>query len=302
MTPATHSPSIPLPPGADQTSASPGLTGAPPTSGAPEPWQEPGFEGLVAVMARLRADDGCPWDRAQTLESLKPYLLEETFEVLEVMDHPHGSLREELGDLLFQIVFQARIAEELHAFSVHDVAEGIRQKMIRRHPQVFQTAPTTESGVHTPEQGVTNWEQAKRNERRKLKPDASILDGVPSALPALLQAWRMTEKASRVGFDWPDIQGVQDKLQEELQELQEAITTGNPEQVAHELGDVLFSVVNLSRFLSLNPEEALRKANLRFKYRFQHIERALQAEGLRPEDQSLDALEARWQDAKRAGL
>lgn len=278
------------------------------------PWEQSGFDGLIAVMARLRADDGCPWDREQNLESLKPYLLEEAFEVLEVMDTPFGSLREELGDLLFQIVFQARIAEELQAFTVHDVADGIRRKMIRRHPHVFpplaaaRNASAQDAGDQSPgspttgEQVVTNWEQAKREERRKVNEKASVLDGIPSALPSLLQAWRMTEKASRVGFDWPSLEGVRAKLDEEIAELDEAIEGGNADEISHELGDVLFSLVNMSRFLGHNPEETLRKANLRFKARFQHMEQALHAEGLRPEQLDIDALEARWQAAKRSGL
>lgn len=283
---------VPLKP--EIPSSSTGIT--PLTASAlPPPASGPdALQGLLEVMARLRSPGGCPWDREQTLESLKPYLLEEAFEVLEAIDGPRSHHREELGDLLLQIVFQARIAEEAGDFTFYDVAEAIRSKMVRRHPHVFGNA--TEDSA----EGVRDsWESRKRDERRTARADASVLDGIPAALPALLQAWRMTEKAARVGFDWPDLQGVRDKVQEELGELEEALAQGQPTEIEAELGDVLFSLVNLARHLKLNPEETLRRANLRFKQRFQVMEQALHAQGLRPETLSIEDLEAHWQAAKR---
>jgi len=253
------------------------------------------FAALVDVMARLRGPDGCPWDREQTLETLKSYLIEEAYEVLEAMEGPRDHLREELGDLLLQIVFQAQLAGEEGSFDIAEVIEGIRAKLVHRHPHVFGT-----SQVASSEAVKDTWEQNKREDRRKRKGDASVLDGIPASLPALLQAWRLTDKASRVGFDWPSLDGVQEKLQEELGELSEALETGAQDPIAHELGDVLFSIVNLSRFLKVNPEEALRRANLRFTARFQHLERALHREGLRPEEVGLEELDRRWDAAKRA--
>lgn len=252
------------------------------------------MKALAEVVARLRSPQGCPWDQAQTAQSMKPYLIEEAFEVLEAMDGPPDQWREELGDLLFQIVFHARLAEEQGLFDLAGVASGIHDKMVRRHPHVFgDSTATSAEGV------VQSWEQQKREERRKTQQRASVLDGIPSAQPALLEAWRMTEKASRVGFDWPDVSGVQEKLAEELGELQEAMREGSQAAIEHELGDVLFSVVNLARFLGVNPEDALKKTNRRFKARFHRIEDALLAQGKRPEEVHMEQLEQLWQEAKR---
>lgn len=277
------------------SSASSSASGAS-TSASSAPAAGPeSLRDLLLVMARLRAPDGCPWDREQSLETLKPYLLEEAFEVLEAIDGPRSHHKEELGDLLLQIVFQAQIAAEAGDFTFYDVAEAIRSKMVKRHPHVFGSA------IETSADGVKDsWESRKRDERRKARPDASVLDGIPRALPALLQAWRMTEKAARVGFDWPDRTGVRDKLDEELRELDEALSLDDPDQIEAELGDVLFSVVNLARHLKLNPEETLRKASIRFQHRFQTMETSLNAQGLRPEALSIEALEAHWQAAKKA--
>lgn len=228
------------------------------------------------------------------------------------------------GDLLFQIVFQARLAQEQGQFDIEAVARSIEEKMIRRHPHVFGpraellspelsspelsspelsspelSSPELSSPEPSRQGGAEDWELRKREERRLKQARASVLDGIPSTQPALLEAWRMTEKASRVGFDWPSLEGVQDKLQEELAELQEALTEQAPEAIEHELGDVLFSVVNMARFLGLNPEDALKKANRRFKGRFQRMEEQLLAQGQRPEEVSLETLEALWQAAKR---
>lgn len=253
---------------------------------------------LCDVMARLRAD--CSWDRAQDLHSLRPYLIEEAHEVLEVLDQlaPDGSgdweeHRDELGDLLFQIVFQAEIQREAGRFDVGHVAEAIRAKLVRRHPHVFGS----ESGTDT-----IGWEAIKAEERAaKGKRHESALDGVPGHLPALLRAYRLGQKANRVGFDWPDWRGVLAKIREELAEIEETL---DPEpdraRFEEEVGDLLYAVVNLCRHLEVDPEAALRGTMTRFRARFRLVEESLAAEGKRPEDADLDDLEARWQRAKRA--
>jgi len=253
------------------------------------------FCELVEVMARLRSPEGCPWDLEQTHETLKPFLLEEAYEVLEAMEGPPDHFSEELGDLLLQIVFHAQLAQEDGRFDIAAVVAGIRDKMIRRHPHVFG-----DQNANSAKAVMTHWEQHKREERRTKHPDASVLDGVPKALPSLLQAWRLTEKASRVGFDWPDVGGVRAKLTEETEELDRAIADGDAAAVEHELGDLLFTIVNLGRFLNLNPEEALRKTNERFTARFRFLERALGDQGKRPEEVSAAELDEGWNAAKVA--
>lgn len=265
------------------------------------------LEELVEVMAKLRAPDGCPWDRAQDYGTLKAYLIEEAYEVLEVMDiTTPDAHREELGDLLLQIVFQAQIAKERGDFDIQEVIGAITDKMLRRHPHVFTDGPRASS----PEEAYGQWERIKQEERRetakgKSKEQASVLMGVPNHLPALLRALRVTDKASRVGFDWGDKSGVMDKLNEELAELSEAEALEDPAArkaaVQHEFGDVLFTMVNLARFLDLNPEEALRESTQRFMERFQSMERALEAEGRIIEDTNPETLDALWEAAKRSG-
>ncbi len=252
------------------------------------------FENLVQVVARLRAPGGCAWDRRQTPASLKPYLVEELYEVLEAIeDGDPGHLCEELGDLLLHIVFQAQMASEQGTFDIDDVVRGIRDKMVRRHPHVFI------QGTNTPEEQVSvDWERSKREDRRGRHTHASILDGVPRAMPALLRAARLAERASRVGFDWPSIEGVWKKLEEELHELRRAAAHGTQAEVRHELGDVLFTVVNLARFLRVDAEDALRRANSRFVARFRELERGLECEGMKPEDVDLEELDRRWEKAK----
>ena len=242
------------------------------------------FHDLVDVVAKLRSPGGCPWDIKQTHESLKPFLLEEAYEVLEALDtHNPQHLREELGDLLLQILLHAHIESEKQAFTIHDVITDLTQKLIRRHPHVFSAA-SDEAPKLDSEQVVTQWEAIKRAERST--ESDSILAGVPASLPSLLRAHQIQKRAARVGFDWETPEQVFEKLDEELEELQAAApcvpipdaepSVQEPEMnaaVEHELGDVLFTIVNVARFLRINPEEALRKANNRFTARFQYIER-----------------------------
>jgi len=247
---------------------------------------------LHQVMAQLRAPDGCPWDRAQTLDTLRGYLLEETYELLEAIDSGDvAAHREELGDLLFQAVFQAAIREEQGEFDLGDAADGIREKLLRRHPHVFGDGPKHD----TADQVRKAWEEIKRDEKK----ERATLDGVPETLPALLRAVRIGEKAAQVGFDWPDPSGVRQKVDEELGELDAAIAAGDMAHAQDELGDLLFALCNYARHLKLMPEDALRGTIRRFLARFAEVERALRARGQKPSDVDLDQLEALWQQAKR---
>lgn len=249
------------------------------------------FDDLVAIVARLRSEGGCAWDRAQTERTLRPYLTEEAYEVLDAIDRgDDANLVKELGDLLFIVVMIARMAEERGAFSLADVARSVSGKMIDRHPHVFDAAHVmtgTEGGAHT-------WEHRKSRERV----GGSALDGVPDALPALLRAHRISEKASKVGFDWPDRTGVRMKVDEELAELDEALASGDEAAITEEFGDVLFSLVNLGRFLPAGSEDALRGATSKFERRFRDVEADLLADGLSMHEVGLDALELRWQRVK----
>jgi nucleoside triphosphate diphosphatase len=259
------------------------------------------MDRLVEIMGRLRAEGGCPWDREQDLRSLRPYLIEEAFEVLEEMDRAAygGSWRamcEELGDLLFQIVFHAQLARELGEFGMADVCQAIADKIERRHPHVFG-----EKQVEGAQQVLENWAKLKAEERkRKTGREGSVLEGVPREAPALMRAERLTEKASRLGFDWRNTAEVRAKLDEELKELDGAIASGDRDALEHEVGDVLLTMVNLARFLSTPPEDALRMAIRRFTTRFQHIESALRAEGVALGEASLEDMERHWQAAKVA--
>jgi tetrapyrrole methylase family protein / MazG family protein len=255
------------------------------------------FVELVEIMARLRGENGCPWDREQTSESIKPYLVEETYEVLEAIDEQDpAKLKEELGDLMLQIVFHARMAEEAGAFSIGDVLASINDKLVRRHPHVFGDVK-----AETAQEVLFNWEQIKQTERRQATGDASLLDGVPRELPALLRAHRLQEKASRVGFDWQEAQEVFRKVEEELDELRAAMQGQAADRVEAELGDLLFALVNLSRFLAVNPEEALRKTIARFIARFRYIEEELARRGRSLRQASLEEMDALWAEAKARG-
>jgi tetrapyrrole methylase family protein/MazG family protein len=274
-----------------------------------------GFDRLVQIMAALRAPDGCPWDRKQTHDSLKPYLLEETYEVLETIDqHDMAKLREELGDLLLQILFHAQIAAEQGRFTIEDVMGLLADKLIRRHPHVFNK-PASGQDRLSPEEVYGKWEQIKRQEREAAGRTQSVLDGVPNTLPALLRAYQVQARAARVGFDWPDSREgtaqVLEKVEEECRELQAALS-GDPggadgvrsrsqEQITAEFGDVLFSLVNLARKLTVNPEDALRLATGRFVDRFHYIEAEARRTGRSLDSMSLEEMDRLWADAKKAG-
>jgi MazG family protein len=246
-------------------------------------------------MARLRdPQNGCPWDREQRFETIAPYTIEEAYEVADAVERASmNDLKEELGDLLFQVLFHARMAEEQGAFDFADVANGLAEKMRARHPHVFADA-----SARSAEEQTHAWEHQKAAERAAKGKAASALDDVASALPALMRAEKLTKRAARIGFDWPDAEQVLDKLDEELNELEEARASGDQAHVAEEFGDVLFVIANLGRKLGLDPEEALRRANSKFTRRFQTIERLLREQGAEGV-QDLDKLEALWIEAKK---
>ncbi len=249
---------------------------------------------LVGLMQRLLAPSGCPWDREQTLESLLPYLVEETYEVVDALHA--GDVRdhaEELGDLLLQIVFQAELRHAEGAFGIDDVVRGIVDKLVRRHPHVFGEAQAKTSAAV-----LANWAKLKAVEKAK-KGRKGALDGIPRSAPALVRATRAGEKAGAVGFDWPDAAGVRDKVNEELAELDHACQAGDRGQMMHELGDTLFALTNLARKLGLDAENALREATDRFARRFGHMEETLLAEGRTVASATPEELERLWQAAKR---
>ncbi len=269
------------------------------------------FSKLIDLMATLRAPNGCPWDRKQTHESLKPYLLEEAYEALETIDHQDmAKLKEELGDVLLQVVFHSQIAAEAGTFTIDDVVDHLATKLVRRHPHVFgdQAAATKPANG---EQVLSQWEEIKRAERQAAGGAQSALDGVPKALPALLRAYQVQARASRVGFDWShDASGLAEvfkKITEEIGELQAALaaeaaassSTTRHDDVAGELGDLLFSLVNLARFIKVNPEDALRLSTNRFVDRFVLVE-AQAAEQQRPlSGMTATELDGLWETAKR---
>lgn len=261
---------------------------------SPEIKDDP-FQSLVEIMERLRGKRGCPWDREQTRQSIKPYLLEEAYELLEALDKEDTeSIKEELGDLLFQILFHAQIAKEKGEFDIQDVLKTNREKMLTRHPHVFGNKE-----VSTSREVLVNWEEIKKNEAKNKKRE-SILDGVPYRLPALLKAYRFQEKASRVGFDWDNIRDVTKKIEEELGELKRELSAGKKTRlVEEEIGDLLFSIVNLSRFIKINPEEALKKTIDKFKKRFQKIEKELSRRGKNFKETTLEEMDEIWNRAKR---
>lgn len=264
------------------------------------------FEKLVALQARLRAPNGCPWDIEQTHLSLRTYLIEEAYEVLEALESgDDAKFAEELGDLLLQVVFHAQIAAEQGRFTAADVAREIHQKMVRRHPHVFG-----EKSARNAAEVLKNWEQIKAEERRakgggkgsgedaREKGAASLLDGIPHALPAVMQGFQLTRRASRIGFDWENVEGVIAKLQEELGELRTARASHAAKQIEEEVGDVLFAAVNLARFLKVDPEIALKRTNAKFTARFREMERVAHASGRKLEDVPREEMEALWDRAK----
>jgi len=272
--------------------------------------QNPGqsFERLIDIMRRLRAPDGCPWDREQTAASLRPFVLEETYEVLEAIEHgTPADLCEELGDFLFEAVFLSRIHEEAGHFSIGDVVEGIADKLVRRHPHVFERADGEDT--MTSNQVVEKWESLKARERAlagKTAPQGAkkktTLSGVPKTLPSLLRAHELSERAAAVGFDWARAADVLDKIEEEVAELRREVesgATGHLSRAEDEMGDLLFSIANLSRKLGIEPEAALRRASDKFTSRFESMESALASNGVSLPEASLDQMEAEWQRAKQ---
>ncbi len=255
----------------------------------------PAFARLVEIMATLRSPTGCPWDREQTPDSLKPYLVEETYEVLDALEAKDlPAFKEELGDLLLQIVFHSQLMAEAGEFTIEDVAQAIADKLVRRHPHVFGDVKVQDAS-----EVVQNWVKIKAQEKAG-KADRSVLAGVPQSAPALIQAQRLGEKASRVGFDWASAVEVFHKVEEEMGELEATLDSQTTDRQEHELGDLLFALTNLARHLSIDAETALRKAGKRFNNRFRHIEATLEQHGEDIHQTSPARLETLWEEAKRA--
>jgi MazG family protein len=265
------------------------------------------FTRLVEIVAALRQPDGCPWDREQTIDSLKPFVLEETYEVLEAIDrHDHAALCEELGDFVFEAVFVAQLESEAGQFTIADSLNSVADKLVRRHPHVFGREPG-EASLDTAGQVRTRWEEIKAQERASQRADGtpeaakSLLSGLAPALPALLRAYHISTRAASVGFEWSGVGDVVTKMQEEVDELREVV--GAPGPIDHaraeeEMGDLLFTIANLSRKLGIEPETALRKANDKFTRRFGTLEQSVAASGRAMKDMTLDDLEAEWQRLK----
>lgn len=254
------------------------------------------LEDLVELMATLRSEHGCPWDRKQTKDTIKPYIIEEAYEVVEAVDERSPEkIREELGDLLFEIVFYAQLLKEEDGIDIYDIIETVHTKMIRRHPHVFG-----EVKVNNAEEVLVNWELIKKEEKKAER--KSVLDGVPKHLPSLLRAHRIQSKASHVGFEWENFHQVLEKLDEEFSELRQAYKHENLEEIEDEFGDLLFVLVSIARFLHVNPDDALRKAITKFTDRFTHIERAMQTMNKDWKDLSGEEMDALWQQAKEPGV
>ena len=253
------------------------------------------FTRLVEIMAQLRAPGGCPWDREQTFDTIKPYLLEETYEVLDAVDARDWSgLKEELGDLMLQAVFFSEMAAEAGHFGIQDSLDAINEKLVRRHPHVFGTGTAS-----TPEEVKVRWDEIKAEEKGGAP--KGLLEGVSSSTPALVEAQQLTSRAAGVGFDWPNAEQVLEKLDEELGELAEARAAGAPrERLEDEVGDLLFVIVNLARFLKVDPEQALRRTNRKFRERFGYVERKLKEQGRAPAGSTLEEMDALWEESKRS--
>jgi len=257
------------------------------------------FTELVELIARLRAPGGCPWDREQTHESLKPMMLEEAYEAIEAIDEGNDEeFKGELGDLLLQVVFHSQIATEENRFNVAEVIERISSKMLRRHPHVFG-----EDTAHTAGEVLRNWEAIKEAEleaKGKRAGEGSMLDTVSTKLPAVMEAFQMTTKVSRVDFDWPDVASVLEKLDEEVEELKQAVGDEQPshKDIAGEVGDLLFVAVNVARLLGIDPESALKASNRKFRRRFRYIEDRLREQGRKPADSDHIEMDALWDEAK----
>jgi len=251
------------------------------------------FAKLVEIMETLRGEQGCPWDKEQTYESLRQYLLEETYEVLELIDEERfDELKNELGDVLLQVVFQSQIAKEEGRFDIQVVLENINKKLIYRHPNVF-----SDTVIKTAEEQTINWEKMKKKENT----DRSVIDGVPKQVPALLKAHRIQQKAATVGFDWKKVEPVWDKVEEELGELHNAIKDKNSKNIEDEFGDLLFTMVNLSRFINVNPEDALRKSIEKFSTRFRRMEEDVKRTNRSFEKMNLEEMDQIWDEIKNKG-
>jgi len=250
------------------------------------------FESFAEIVAHLRAPNGCPWDREQTHETLRKHLLEESYEAISAIDSgDFADMREEFGDLLLQVVLQSQIANEEEQFNINQVVQGIYSKIVRRHPHVFGDLKLEDvDGV------LVNWEKLKEKERGKKKDGKGLLDGVPLALPALSQAQEYQDRAARVGFDWPEIEGVLEKIAEEIEEVKQAT---DEKELAAEIGDLLFALVNLARWKKVDAESALRGTNLKFKKRFAYVEQGAKGQGRDLSALSLDEMESFWQEAKK---
>jgi len=249
------------------------------------------FQELLNIMEALRSEKGCPWDKEQTRESLKPFIVEEAYELIEAIEESDPEkIKEELGDLLFQIVFQCQIAKERNEFQVSDVIEKIGKKMVARHPHVFGTAD-----YKTTDEVLVHWEEQKKLEGKLRE---SILEGVPEVLPSLIRAHRLQDRAARVGFDWENVQDVLKKLDEELKEFKEALETKRQGEIEEELGDIFFMLVNISRFIGVNPEDALRKTISKFIHRFRYIEMKAAEHGKKLSNMTLDEMDRLWDEAK----
>jgi len=252
------------------------------------------FDDLVKLMTTLRGPNGCPWDRKQTLESLKPFVIEESYEVVDaITNDDRAALLEEIGDFLLQAVFITELTREEGSFDVYDSITAIHDKLVRRHPHVFGDVEAKDA-----EQVLVNWEKLKRDERKQ--ENKGVLSGVPASLPALLKATRLTEKAARVGFDWRGTEEVFHKVDEEIAELREAIDSGDKDHVRDEIGDLLFTIANIARKLEVNAEEALQSTNRKFIRRFESMESHVHGEGRNLDQLTLEEMDALWDEAKAA--
>jgi MazG family protein len=254
------------------------------------------FQQLISIMARLRAPDGCPWDREQTFDSIKPYTLEETYEVLDAIERrDFPGLAEELGDYILQAVFYAQMAGEQGLFGIEDALDAINEKLVRRHPHVF-----ADEHAATPDDVKSIWAKVKAAEKNDLgRGGDGLLSGVPRALPALVEAQQISSRAAGAGFDWENSEQVIEKLHEELAELAEARRSASQDEIEGELGDILFVIVNLARFVKVDPEQALRRTNAKFRQRWSYIETQLAARGTTPAASTVAEMETLWQEAKR---
>lgn len=252
------------------------------------------FRTLVKIVEQLRSPDGCPWDKEQTLYSVKNQFIEEAFELLDALDRQDiENIKEELGDVLFHTVFHSVVAESEGLFNLDDVLENVSEKLVRRHPHVFGDKEVADSA-----EVLVNWDKIKQQEKGK-KDKESVLDDVPAAYPSIMRALKMQQKARKSGFDWEKPEDCMDKVREEFNEFEEAVRDGSHDEIEHELGDMFFALINMSRFLKVNPDEALRKANNRFESRFRYVEKSLKDKGSSCEQSTLEEMDKYWDEAKK---